>query len=189
MRTSDLGPLTAGFTDAKVVALIGIILAPILFLFFAERFVRENEGLRPGDVLPEAKLLSTDGSHVETHSWRGKPLLLVLILPACKACRAEIESLESIAPSFPDLKVVLLSLGSSLGASETPFPLVVDPSGDFVQKTRKLIVPTLYWIDADGKVLYARTGPRSPETEAATFRQLANRSELQDQRSGVDNRD
>jgi peroxiredoxin len=162
------------------IILAGVILAPILCLVFAQRFFRENEGLRRGDTLPVAKLRYLDGLEIDTRSWRGAPLLLVLFLPTCKACRSEITNLESIAPSFPDLDIVLLSLDASLSVEEMPFPVVVDPSGEFIQKTRKAIVPTIYWIDAEGIVLYARTGPRSPEADAATFRDLGRQSEVRD---------
>jgi len=168
-----------------LITLAGVILAPILCLFLAQRFLRKNEGLRPGDVLPEAKLRYLGGLEVDTSSWRGTPHLLVLFLPKCRACRSEITNLESIAPLFPDLDIVLLSLDDSLSGDETPFPVVVDPSGEFIQRTRKAIMPTIYWIDADGKVLYARTGPRSPETDAATFQDLAKRSEVLGPRSAV----
>jgi hypothetical protein len=47
-----------------------------------------------------------------------------------------------------------------------------DPSGQFVRKVRKLIVPTLYLVDTRGKVAYVRSGQREPNAELLIFKNL-----------------
>jgi len=145
---------------------------PVLLVVCAHRTLRENQGLRQGDELPKARLRTAEGFPVDTDSWRGTMTLLVLFNPVCKACEAEIRTLNTIAPQFPDLKIVLLSLDPAVAQADIPFPVLIDPSRALVKKARRLAVPALYWIGHDGKVQYARTGQRPPAEEALLFRKL-----------------
>ena len=151
--------------------LLGVVLiGPLLLFILAKKSVKC--GLQPGDLLPEARLESLDGVPVQTVSWRGAPTLLVLFQPSCPACREEIHRLESIAPRLPEVRIVLVSLNGESPREGVPFPVLRDPHHSFVQRTRKLLVPTLYWIDSTGKVRYARTGLRSPASDLNLFRSL-----------------
>ena len=151
--------------------MLGVVLiGPLLLFILAERSLKR--GLHPGDLLPEARLESLDGVAVQTASWRGAPTLLVLFLPACPACREEIHQLESVARQLPEVRIVLLSLNGQSPREGVPFQVLRDPGGSFVQRARKLLVPTLYWIDSAGKVTYARTGLRPPASDLHLFRSL-----------------
>jgi peroxiredoxin len=154
----------------KRLATVAVLIGPLLLFILAERSLKR--GLQPGDLLPEARLESLDGVAVQTASWRGAPTLLVLFLPACPACQEEIHRLESIAPQLPAVRIVLLSLDGEAPREQVTFPVLRDPHQSFVQRTRKLLIPTLYWIDSTGKIRYARTGLRSPASDLNLLRSL-----------------
>lgn len=151
--------------------LLGMVLVgPLLLFILARKSVKC--GLQPGDFLPEAQLESLDGAPMQTASWRGAPTLLVLFQPSCPACREEIRGLESIAPQLPEVRIVLLSLNGEAPQDASSFPVLRNPDGLFVQRARKFLVPTLYWIDSFGRVTYARTGLRSAAFDLNLFRSL-----------------
>jgi hypothetical protein len=85
----------------------------------------------------------------------------VLYQSTCAACSAEIRILKALAPSFPSVRFVLLALDHAPPRVEVPFELVIDPSGEFVRRTRRLIVPAIYSLDSGGRVLEAVAGQRS----------------------------
>jgi peroxiredoxin len=153
--------------------LLGMVLAvPGLFLAGMQRVAWQYRGLSRGDVLPAAALQLSDGTPLLTEDWRGKPTLLVLFRPGCQACAAEIQSLAEIASSLPRLRVVLLSIDAGIKEPGLPFPVCLDRSGEFLRKTRKLLVPMLYFIDPDGRVAYSRMGRLEKQRELNTLREL-----------------
>jgi hypothetical protein len=152
--------------------LIFLVTLPALFLLLARNSLHEFEGLCPGDMLPGATLQTVQRVRVETGSWRGSPTVLVVFQPGCEACRLQIRTLASIAPSFPKVKFVLLSTENGVEGMQTPFPIYLDPHGAFLRKVRKLVTPALYWIDASGRVRYARTGQGKANEEEQILRRF-----------------
>jgi len=157
---------------ARLTLLIFLVSLPALFLVLAQISLKKFEGLRRGDLMPLAILHTVDDVPVETASWLGAPTLLVVIQPGCEACRREIDTLAAIAPSFPELHVVLLSTETDIGEMPSPFPVYIDRDGGFLKQVRKLITPAIYWMDASGKVRYARAGQHSAGEEKGLFRTL-----------------
>ncbi len=145
---------------------------PALFLLLTERSLKESDGIRPGDWLPQGRLQAIGRTWIGTDSWPGAPTLLVVFQPGCKACQKEIDTLASIAPSFPELRIALLSTQSDVTGVSTSFPIYIDPGGSFLSKVRRLATPALYWIDAAGKVRYTRIGPRTAVEEEELIRRL-----------------
>ena len=154
------------------IVLFVVIAVPTAILLIAHRFAGYTAGLLVGQELPAGQLLSLNGRPVDTCSWKGKPTLLVLYQSTCHACERELEGLSAVAPSLPEVRVVLLALDAAAPRIQTRFPVFADPSGEFLRKVRKLIVPTLYLLDADSRVIYVRSGQRSPEAEFATLTRL-----------------
>jgi peroxiredoxin len=154
----------------KRILIVALLNAPLLLLFLAQRSL--DCGLRPGELLPEARLESLDEAPVETASWRGTPTLLVLFKPACPACQEEVRGLTAIAPQLPEVRIVLLSVNGEPLREGVPFQVLRDPGGAFVKRIGKLIVPALYWLDSSGRVRYTRTGLRPVASDLQLFRQL-----------------
>jgi hypothetical protein len=156
----------------KVITLAVSIPGALLLFALANSLIRSKEGLSVGETIPSAVLHSADGSETDTRSWRGSPTVLVLFSSTCPACRKQIENLEVIAADFPELRIALLSLSAAPPQEKAIFTVYFDPEGEFVRRVRRLRVPTLYWIDANGCVKYARTGCREAAFDVSLFRSL-----------------
>lgn len=156
----------------RLAFLIIVFVLPGLFVLLAQKILREFEGLHPGDMVPVARLWSADRLPVDTSSWRGNPTLLVVFQPGCDACRREIGILAVLAPSFPAVKIVLLSTTKEASGIQAPFPVYVDRDGTFLKRVRKLLTPTVYWIDGTGRIRYARAGQHGARAEEVLFRRL-----------------
>jgi peroxiredoxin len=153
-------------------ALAAVIGIPSLLLMVAHRSAGSGTGLLTGQVLPRAQLVALDGRLVDTRAWKGTPTLLVLIQSTCRACEREIEGLRKIAPSFPGLGIQLLAIDSAAPRNPTGFPVLSDPSGQFLRKVRRVIVPTLYLLNTESRVVYVRSGQRPPEYEMRILARL-----------------
>ncbi len=156
----------------KIIVLIGVFGIAALLSFAVRYVLGTHRGLFPGDQLPDVPLESFDGDRLDSGSWRGSPILLVLIAPDCPSCRAEIWDLELIASEMPDLNVVLVSANGSPLTMNTSFPVYRDPSGKFLERTRKVSLPAVYWLDETGQVKYARAGRRPFSSDLLLFKTL-----------------
>ncbi|HYK89727.1 MAG TPA: TlpA disulfide reductase family protein [Acidobacteriota bacterium] len=143
---------------------------PLLLLGWAHKSL--ESGIRPGEPLPDAQLQSLEGAPVDTSWWHGKPTLLVLFQPACRACREEIRNLEWIAERLPEVRIILLSLNGAPPIEKVRFMVCRDPENAFSRRVRRAIVPTLYWIDPSGRVKYVRSGLRPRASDLSLFRSL-----------------
>lgn len=157
---------------AKLVILCVVAALPLVFLLLAEGYLRAHTGLKPGDLLPVARLRSPQGTEFDTRSLRGRSSLVVLFVPSCRACRNQINSLETVSASLPEISIILVSMSSAATFLPTPFPVYLDPSGEFVAKARKISVPIVYLVDQNGKILYVRTGERPAEADVALFKAM-----------------
>lgn len=156
--------------SGKTILLGAVVMSSVLIIMLGHDFMKLNTGLQPGDKLPRGRLESFDGHWVDTGLWRGFPTLLVLVSSTCPACLEEIEGLAALAPEFPELNVVLLSTDGMFPKTVAPFTVYRDPSGDFLNRARRRIVPTLYLVDSQGSIRYARVGLRSRSTELRLLR-------------------
>ncbi len=110
----------------RLVSLTMVFFLPGFLMLLAHKTLRGFQGLRPGDKLPAAQLWTTDRDSVDTSSWVGNPTLLVVIQPGCQACQGEVGILAVLAPSYPAVRIVLLSTTTDDGGTNYPFPVYVD---------------------------------------------------------------
>ena len=145
----------------------------VLVFLLGDRLGGIPEGLRPGVVLPAARLKTVAGRAVDTLEWRGTPTLLVVFQPSCAACNREIGKLAGLASDYPEVNMVLVSLETPSPDYGVPFTVCTDPSGEFIYRIRKVMVPTLYGIDREGRIAFTRMGKRPAEEEKALLAALA----------------
>ena len=153
-------------------AAIPVLLAAATGLLLAHRSLDANRGLVPGERLPDAELFGPDGQPEHTREWVKRATLLVMFRSSCPACLAEQETLSQIAPMFPSLRIAFVAVDGVTPGKDTPFRVLLDPTGDFIRRARRFSVPALYWIDPSGIVRYARLGPLSAAGERATLQRL-----------------
>ena len=99
--------------------------------------------------------------------------LLVVIQPGCEACRQR-DRYPGL-PSrlhFRNCTSCSSRRRSTSGKWIAPFPVYIDRDGNFLKQVRKLITPAIYWMDASGKIRYARAGQQSEDEEKRLFRTL-----------------
>ncbi len=154
------------------ITLASVLGAPLLVLLLVQQCAGGGAGLGSGQALPASELAGLGGGSVDTRTWADMPTLLVLYRSSCKACEQEIKGLNQIAPSLPRVRIVLLSLDAAAPRAPSAFQVVCDPSGRLIRKLRRLMVPTLYLVNQQGKIVYVRTGLRAPEVELATLTNL-----------------
>ena len=142
-----------------------------ILLILVLRLPDEFQGLKSGDFLPDARLVSPEGELVDTRSWRGRPTLLLLFDPSCPACLNELDNIEALAPTMPRLRIALLCIRPR-DEKAARFAAYIDPTGELTRSTRRFAVPALYWIGPDGRIEYARSGTRSFPEDAAIFNAL-----------------
>ena len=154
---------------ATLLAAVGVTITVLLIL--ARRLPDQFRGFKPGELLPCVRLVSPEGEPVDTHSWRGRPTLLMLYDPSCSACLNELDNIDVLAPAIPRLRIALLCTLPRAGR-ETRADTYLDPTGVLTRRMRRFAVPAIYWIGPDGRIEYVRSGARSLPEDAAIFNKL-----------------
>ncbi len=166
---SSIGSKMARFVRLALLMLLAAL--PVGLCFIADRIPAEYRGLLPGHYLPDVRLVTIDGATIRTRSWLGRPTLVVLFRPGCRACEEEVANLEALAPTVLPVRIALISTEAS-GRLDSSLPEYFDPTGEFLGKARRLAVPVLYWVNSEGRVEYVRTGVRRLTEDAAILRRL-----------------
>ena len=132
-----------------------------------------------GGALPALTLPCLGGgTAVDLSTLRG-PLVLSLWQAGCAPCRKEMPALQEFHDEYgeqvPVLGVDFLDPfpGSALeeaGKRDVTFPSLADPGGDmqaFAEFAKIPGMPTMYFIDAAGKISYSRSGGVDSADEVA----------------------
>lgn len=123
-----------------------------------------------GGALPTITLPCLGGgTEVDLSSLRG-PLVLSLWQAGCAPCRKEMPALQAFDDKYGD-RVPVLGVdfadqypGSALTEAQkrgVTYPSLADPGGDlqgFDEFAKIAGMPTMYFIDADGKIAYQKSG-------------------------------
>ncbi|MDX6373632.1 MAG: hypothetical protein QOD98_2620 [Nocardioidaceae bacterium] len=132
-----------------------------------------------GGALPHLTLPCLGGgTSVDLSSLRG-PLVLSLWQAGCTPCRREMPALQAFDDQYGD-RVPVLGVdfadqypGSALqeaGKREVTYPSLADPGGDlqgFDGFAKIPGMPTMYFVDSDGKIAYQRSGGVDSADEVA----------------------
>lgn len=94
--------------------------------------------------------------------YRGRPVLLVFLDPACPWSWASLADLNALAGRHPALAVLALSLHpisaadprAFAGETRPAFPLLADPSGEAVAGYRPYATPFWFFIRGSGRIAY-----------------------------------
>ena len=118
--------------------------------------------LQPGEAAPDFALPTVEGGMVELSTLQGKSALLVFVNAECPYCQKLQKELEAFALNA-DQQLVFICTGEE-GArkiSETysfTYPVLIDSAGAIAQAYKTPGVPTVYQVDAAGRVVDLAVG-------------------------------
>lgn len=113
--------------------------------------------LQPGEAAPDFALPTVEGDTVALSALQGKSTLLAFVTAECPYCQKLNKELEAFELNT-DQQLVFICTGEE-GArkiSETysfTYPVLIDSAGAILQAYKTPGVPTVYQVDAQGKVV------------------------------------
>lgn len=144
--------------------------------------------LRSGDRAPDLRLATVHADSVRLEDLRGGQSVLVFVTPTCPYCR-ELKT-EVLERELPELDGRLVFVTSSVVDSNAPagildvetrvgalYPVAVDTGRVAFEAYRAQSVPTVYLVDAEGRVSDSSVG--APDGLALIDRFVRNRSRAQ----------
>jgi peroxiredoxin len=159
-----------------VVTVVAIIITPKL---------RNSGLLANGTAAPSFTLTADDGSTHTLPSSSTGPTVVLFLEATCPHCQEEAPKVCDLARQHTQTHFVgvgaaeenadaLRSFRSAHMSQCAPaiFPLLVDPSADATHGFRVAAVPTVYVIDAAGKVAYTGTGVDGVDAATAVIDRL-----------------
>ena len=127
------------------------------------------ETTEPADLAPDFTVYDIDGNPVKLSDFRGKPVILNFWASWCGPCKAEMPDFEEAYLEYgEDIHFVIVNLTD--GRSETvesasayisqqgyTFPVYYDTAMEAAYAYNVTSIPRTYFIDAEGKLVYAVT--------------------------------
>jgi thiol-disulfide isomerase/thioredoxin len=139
--------------------------------------------VQAGDSIPAFSAPALGGGTMDWSAYAGKPTVLAIWAPWCPHCQAELPRLSEAMAAHPDLQLV--SVATAIGQEPGPsvagylkdhgltFPVGVDDSRNTILNGLGVnSFPTLFYVDAGGKVVRVTTGELSPDQLNAALDQL-----------------
>ena len=128
-----------------------------------------TEPLAAGEAIPSFTAPGIDGSTVRWANYLGRPTVLAVWAAWCPHCQVELPILAGVMDRHPEVGFV--TVVTSIGAQPGPTPdaylrdnglefaTAVDDTGDRLAQALGIrSFPTLYFVDADGRVTQAMEG-------------------------------
>ncbi len=147
----------------------------ILFITFLAVYTHlsyaqeEANIVKVGDAMPSFTIISDDGKEWKSTELKGKVTLLTFFATWCPPCQKELAAIqETLWPTFKDnANFRLMVIGREHSDAELAgynekkgftFPLYPDKNRAIYSKFANSLIPRVYLIGKDGKVVYAKTG-------------------------------
>ncbi|MDR0429931.1 MAG: TlpA family protein disulfide reductase [Tannerellaceae bacterium] len=147
-----------------------LLFAVLLSCFvFTGRSQDDADIIKVGDVMPAFTIVSDNGSEFKSVSLQGKVVLITFFATWCPPCQKELAAVqEMLWPKYQNnVNFVMLVIGREHSDEELAtynekkgfsFPLYPDKNRSIYSKFAKSLIPRVYLIGKDGKVVYAATG-------------------------------
>jgi peroxiredoxin len=107
---------------------------------------------------PDFELPDLDGNPVALHDYEGKKRLLATWASWC-GCRYDLPAWQALQAELPDLQVISISLDNTpdaarefVDAADPDYPVLIDANHAVAEQYGLFNVPSVVWIDEDGKV-------------------------------------
>ncbi len=122
--------------------------------------------------LPSVSLKSIDGKTVDTAKLEngGKPFIISFFATWCKPCNRELNAIHEVYPDWQDetgVKVVAVSIDQAQNIQKVKplvdsngweYDVLLDPNGDFKRAMGVNMIPHVFIVDGQGKIVESRSG-------------------------------
>ena len=122
--------------------------------------------------LPSVTLKSIDGKTVDTAKLEngGKPFIISFFATWCKPCNRELNAIHEVYPDWQDetgVKVVAVSIDQAQNIQKVKplvdsngweYDVLLDPNGDFKRAMGVNMIPHVFIVDGEGKIVESRSG-------------------------------
>jgi peroxiredoxin len=143
-------------------------------LFFSSCYVGEEQSaVKIGDMAPPFVVEDINGNKVSISDYKGKVLLLDFWATTCPHCIDAIPSLNNLQQLFKDAGFTVLSLSTD-GKPEPvekihklysiKYPVLM-ADHETVKKYKVNLIPTLYLVGQDGRIVYKQLGMDKQQEE------------------------
>lgn len=122
--------------------------------------------------LPSVSLKSIDGKTVDTAKLEngGKPFIISFFATWCKPCNRELNAIHEVYPDWQDetgVKVIAVSIDQAQNIQKVKplvdsngweYDVLLDPNGDFKRAMGVNMIPHVFIVDGQGKIVESRSG-------------------------------
>ncbi len=122
--------------------------------------------------LPSVTLKSMDGKEVNTATLNngGKPFIISFFATWCKPCNRELDAINEVYPDWQEetgVKVIAISIDQAQNINKVKplvdgkgweYEVLLDPNSDFRRAMGVNLIPHVFIIDGNGKIVESRSG-------------------------------
>lgn len=122
--------------------------------------------------LPAVTLKNINGKSVDTSKLNndGKPFIISFFALWCKPCLRELTAINEVYPDWQDetgVKVIAVSIDEGQNSMKVAptvngngweYDVLLDPNGDFKRAMGVNMIPHIFVVDGNGKIVSSRTG-------------------------------
>ena len=124
-----------------------------------------------GAMAPDFDLPDLNGSQVSLAEYRGKKVVFLNFwAPWCPACRFEMPTMVEFYQRFKDQGLEILAISIDQGNRQStvdyatenalPFPILLDPRQEVMDRYQATFIPTHILIDRQGRIRHIHVGPK-----------------------------
>lgn len=129
-------------------------------------------GLNAYAQLPAVSLKNIEGKTVQTNKLEnaGKPMIISFFATNCKPCLRELKAIQEVYADWQDetgVRLIAVSIDEGQNAQKVKpladgngweYEVLLDSNGDFKRAMNVSLIPAVFIVDGNGKVVYNHTG-------------------------------
>jgi len=127
-------------------------------------------GVQVGQQAPDIQLMTLDEKKVNLSAFKGKKVILNFWATWCPPCQDEIPALEKFHQEHKDIEMIgvadyigekkdLNFIKNFVNKNSMNYRILIDENGDNFRKYGVLSIPTTYFINPNGEVVFKQIGP------------------------------